>query len=113
MSLAKFHVTASPGELRVRVNAQEIPAAKVLIEADFQQVPTLAVWAPGAVSLAGEGVVQVVRDPTAEEIDQAAVGAIARIDREQFAQTCQAKISRGRRDPWQVALETLVEMADG
>lgn len=111
MGLAAFAVTTTPTGAVVRVNDTEVPAARVLVDSNPGGLPTLTVWTTATVT--GEGVVQVVRDPTPAEIDTAAVEALRRVDVAELTAVCEAKVRAGRRDPYTVALETLVEMADG
>ncbi len=109
--MTAFTVTTTPTGTTVRVGEVEVPAARVVVDSNPGGLPTLTVWTTATVT--GEGVVQVVRDPTPAEIDAAAVEALRRIDVAELTAVCEAKVRAGRRDPYTVALETLVEMADG
>lgn len=113
MSLARFTLSATPSGPRVTVNGQTIPAARVVLESAEHEVPRLSVWTTGDGQVQGDGVVQVVREPTAQEVDDAALDAIARVDQVEFERRCAQAVASGRRDPYRVALEVLAAMARG
>ena len=109
--MSRFTVTATPTGTVLRVDGTEVLVSRVVVDSNPGGLPTLTVWAETTVT--GEGIVQVVRAPTQAEIDVAAADALRRVDAAEFTAVCEAKVRAGRRDPYQVALETLVEMADG
>ena len=106
-----FRVTVTPEGPVVSVEGTPVPVTRTVIDSNPGGLPTLTLWAD--VSIVGEGVVHVVRDPTPVELDRAAIEAIRRVDVAEFTAACEAKVRAGRFDPYRVALETLVEMADG
>lgn len=114
MALTQFSVTARPGALALLLDGVDVEGvAGVVLQAGGDAVPTLTVHHIGEGPVVGEGIVQVVRDPTPEEIDAAALDALARVDVAALEARCEAKVRAGRRDPYRVAVETLAEMARG
>ncbi len=114
MSLTAFSLTARPGAVSLMLDGVDVEGvAGVVLQAGGDALPSLTVHHVGAGTVVGDAVVTVVREPTAAEIDAAALDAISRIDAGQFAALCEAKVRAGRRDPYRVALEVLREMADG
>lgn len=111
MGLPVFTVTTTPTGAVVRVNDTDVPVTRAVMDSNPGGLPTLTLWADTTVT--GEGIVQLVRDPTPAEIDTAAVEALRRVDVAELTAVCEAKVRAGRRDPYAVALETIVEMADG
>lgn len=105
--MTRFHLTLDG----LTVNDQPVLAERVLIDAG-PELATVTVYAPGQVDVEGDGIVQVVRDPTQEEIDAAAIDAIGRIRVSELEARCARTLTRtARRDVYQVVLETIVEMA--
>lgn len=107
MDLARFHLTNTG----LTVNDTPVLAEHVMVDVGPDGA-TVTVVAPGVVDVAGEGIVQLVRDPTSEEIDAAAIDVIARIPASQLEARCARVLqSTGRRDVYQVVLDTIAEMA--
>lgn len=114
MSLTQFSVTARPGALSLLLDGVDVEGvAGVVLQAGGDGVPTLTVHHLGEGPIVGEGIVQVVRDPTPEEVNAAALDVLSRVDVTALEALCTAKVQAGRRDPYRVAVETLVEMARG
>ena len=114
MSLTAFTIDARPGHAAVTVAGQPVEALSAVLQlAGPDTVPVLTVHHAGEGTVTGEGVVQVVRDPTQTEIDAAALDVLSRVDVTTLEAICTAKVQAGRRDPYRVAVETLVEMARG
>ncbi|MBO9555606.1 hypothetical protein [Cellulomonas sp.] len=114
MSLASIAITAQPGEHAILVDGQEVEAVRAVLEIGEGQIPTLTAWVTGAGTITAEGVVQIVRDPTAQEIDQAAVAALRRLDATDVAARVQQRLRiTPRADPYQTTLDVIVELADG
>lgn len=114
MSLTAFTIDARPGHAAVTVGGQPVEALSAVLQLGGPDtVPVLTIHHAGEGTVAGEGVVQVVRDPTQAEIDAAALDVLSRVDVTALEAICTAKVQAGRRDPYRVAVETLVEMARG
>lgn len=105
--MTRFH----PTQDGLTVNDQPVMAERVVVDAG-PDLAMVTVYAPGQVGIEGDGVVQVVREPTTEEIDAAAVEAIGRIRVSELEARCARTLTHtGRRDVYQVVLDTIVEMA--
>lgn len=113
MTLARFTIDATPGGVSLAVDGRPIPAGRVVLDAQAGQIPVLTVWPTGPVRLEGDGIVQVATDPSPADVDAAAVEAINRIPLDEFTAACQARLRAGARDPFEVALTVIKEMADG
>jgi len=114
MSLTPFALDTRPGHTALTIDGTVIddPAA-VTLQAAAGQVPLLTVHTTADGSITGEGIVQAVREPTPEEIHAAVLDVLTNVDVTALEALCQAKVQAGRRDPYRVAVETLVEMARG
>jgi hypothetical protein len=104
-------ITTTTGGTTVKVGDLTVPVQRVVVDSNPGGVPVVSLWTDVEVTAAG--VVQVMRDPTPQEIDQAARDALSRIDQDAFTRACEAKVRAGRRDPYRVALEVVREMTDG
>jgi len=114
MSLTAFTIDAHPGSAALTVGGQPVEVLSAVLQLGGREtVPVLTIHHAGDGTVTGEGVVQVVREPTPEEIHAAALDVLAHVDVTALEALCTAKVQAGRRDPYRVAVETLVEMARG
>lgn len=92
--------------------SDHVTAIGIAIDSGARPVITVRTSLPGTIT--GDGLVQVVNPPTREQIDDAAIAALERIDVDELGRRCAAAVRQsGRRDPYKVCLETIVEMARG
>ena len=108
-----FTLTTTPTELTVTVDGQTVACTHVVVEAALGQAPRVTLVPLDGVTVDGEGITQVVTPPTPAQIDTAALEALAGIDKTQFEAHCKTKLQQGARDPFQVALDVIKEMAGG
>lgn len=108
-----MHLTLSPTELAVTVAGERVECATVVVEAVVGQTPRVTITPLQPLKGQADGVVQVVTPPTPQQVDDAAREALSRVDKAEFQSRCQARFNQGARDPFQVALDVLVEMTDG
>ena len=114
MSLTAFAIDARPGRTALTVAGQPVEVVSAVLQLGGPDtVPVLTIHHAGEGTVTGEGVVQVVRDPTPEEVNAAALDVLSQVDVPALEAICTAKVRAGRRDPYRVAIETLVEMARG
>ena len=114
MSLTAFTIDARPGHAALTVGGEPVEALSAVLQLGGPDtVPVLTIHHATEGTAVGEGVVQVVRDPTPEEVNAAVLDVLSRVDVTALEALCTAKVRAGRRDPYRVAVETLVEMARG
>jgi hypothetical protein len=83
-----------------------------VVDATLGDAPQVTVVPLDPVQGHVDGAVHVVAAPSQEEVDAAAVQLLRRVDVDDLARRCQARLAAGARNPYQVMLEVLVEMAD-
>lgn len=115
MSLGTFAITTSPAGTDVTVHGQPFDATRAVLEMTAGDAPVLTIWQPHAAgTVTGEGVIQVVRDPTPAEVDAAAAQALRRVDVTEVARRVRERIRHTPgADPFAATVEVLAEMADG
>lgn len=111
--LTPFTLAAEAGATALTIAGRPVDGvmSAVIQTGGPDTVPVLTVQYASTGTIEGEGIVQVVRDPTPQEINAAALDVLSRVDPAELEARCETKIRAGRRDPYRVALEVLTEMA--
>lgn len=108
-----MHLSLTPTGLSLTVNGERIECAHLVVEAMVGQAPQVTFTPLDPLTGDVDGVAQVTVPPTPEQVNDAARNALAGVDKTQFEQACQTRLTQGARDPYQVALDVLVEMTNG
>jgi|SRR5690625_209884 len=109
MSLAKYTINATPGDTTVTVNGEPVVARQIFFEATPDGIPRITLVQGTTASIEGEGIVQVATEQTDLE---AVKEWLHSVNPEALEAECQKRIQAGRRDPYRVALEVLIEGAE-
>lgn len=108
-----MHLSLTPTAVTLTINGEPIPCAHLVVEAMVGQAPQVTFTPLEPLTGDIDGVAQVTVPPTPGQVDDAARNALTSIDKTVFEQACQARLAQGARDPYQVALDVLVEMTHG
>ena|SRR5690625_512963 len=109
MSLAKYTINAAPGDTTVTINGESIVARQIFFETTPDGIPRVTLVQPATAVVEGEGVVHVATEQTDLE---AVKEWLHSVNPEALEAECQKRIQAGRRDPYRVALEVLIEGAE-
>lgn len=108
-----FTITTNPdGSAGVVIDGQDVSdrVRHVIVDMPAGQVPTVTMLAVAPQSITGDAIVTVIDPPTVQQVDEAALAALERINVQLLSDRCAEKVRAGRRDPYRVCLETIVEM---
>jgi len=112
MNLPKYKLSVSPGGITAQVDGQDVPAPRaVSLVSEAGGVPTLTLEYPSIVEIEGEGVVQVLSEPTDEDVFGILAGWLASLNVDELLEVVNSRMMTLRDNPVKKTIEVLTEMA--
>lgn len=117
MALHQFSARVAPADSKITINGETIEAVGFTVQADAGGIPQVVVAVAAETDISGLAEVQVVREPTIDEMAGAAEDWVRGLDTEQLRALVKERMTTMRSDPiaitQQVIAEALAEAQDG